>query len=189
MAGQDQSPLMRLAPELRNRIYQMVFEDTEVVLPDASKSHQGGMRVPGILMACRQVHEEAVGLFYSNAVFTTSEHPRLLLWFDRLPLKYVMLLENVHYDWATSCKWLGVKQRQHFAKLLAQAAENTLTRLNNILLSKATIKRARTTSGACNTNEGTLQHFAITGSVKTYTGETVWTGNSLETYLSSGPGG
>ncbi|KAF2831492.1 hypothetical protein CC86DRAFT_463369 [Ophiobolus disseminans] len=85
--NQGTSPLLRLPPELRNRIYRFafygyvtVFEDFNK-LPDNSRSH------PSLLRVCRQIYYAAAPLLYEVSTFDVGD------------LTIVSLLcEEVHKD-------------------------------------------------------------------------------------------
>ncbi|KAK5122037.1 hypothetical protein LTR85_004283 [Meristemomyces frigidus] len=60
----ENSPLARLAPELRNRIYELVFEGENVVSMDTAKN----LNHP-LTMTCRQVRDESLLMYYSATRF------------------------------------------------------------------------------------------------------------------------
>ena len=58
---------MGLAPELPNKVYGSVFDD-HIVTFHRDKWY----KPPGILFASRQIHREAVRVFYATATFTAT---------------------------------------------------------------------------------------------------------------------
>lgn len=92
MANEPQSRLLGLAAEMRNRIHDMVFEDYEVDWDDDK------YRGPALLLACKQIHAEASGAYYSLSTFKS-----LSQWFVRRKLvklapTYRRLINSVLLD-------------------------------------------------------------------------------------------
>lgn len=84
-ADQTGSRLLGLPAELRNRIYEMAFFDTVVVLPSIKKvSPKGLFKGPGILLACKQTYAEAVTLYYTLPTFEAYTGSRLSRWLRRI---------------------------------------------------------------------------------------------------------
>lgn len=81
------SPFLNLAPELRNRIYAFTFEDF-IFEP-------GVHAAPGILAACRQNYDEAIGLFYATVAFEVKGRDILLSWLTNLPVKQRALIKEI----------------------------------------------------------------------------------------------
>lgn len=71
-ADQSQSPLMRLPPELRTQIYRAAFQAGPKRLKSV-RLHpcmwHTVVKAPGVVLACKQVHSEALALFYSCTTF------------------------------------------------------------------------------------------------------------------------
>lgn len=86
---QQQSSLMRLPAELRNRIYLEFFGDLAVGIGWA-KVFDGG-----ILLACRRTYDEGVAMFYSKAAFTSGDRVMITAWIMHLPAHRVPLLRCV----------------------------------------------------------------------------------------------
>ncbi|KAF2165990.1 hypothetical protein M409DRAFT_55346 [Zasmidium cellare ATCC 36951] len=79
--NQSASRLMSLAPELRNRIYEFIFEDQMVTLKSKSKSNPSGRsKVPGILMTCKQTYTESLHIFFNKSVFLFTSMQKLGSW-------------------------------------------------------------------------------------------------------------
>ncbi|KAK5115630.1 hypothetical protein LTR85_009801 [Meristemomyces frigidus] len=97
MANQDQSPLLRLPPELRNRIYHLFFKDHEVQLARYSDrpSLGCGHAAPGILLACHQTYDECIGIFYSASTFLAADKRDILAWLTLAPPKYMGLVRHI----------------------------------------------------------------------------------------------
>lgn len=58
------SPLLALAPELRNNIYRFALTDTEVTISDESMKNRAAL-----LSTCKQIRSEAWGIFYNECKF------------------------------------------------------------------------------------------------------------------------
>ena len=109
-----------LAPELRNRIYDLVFAD-KVVNVDykqhiTSASTGEPLRPyvpspldiksvpPSILLACHHTYDEATAMYYAKSTFTFSKYHQgrsfraLYLWMNAIPERYVSAITNVRYD-------------------------------------------------------------------------------------------
>ncbi|KAF2162705.1 hypothetical protein M409DRAFT_58113 [Zasmidium cellare ATCC 36951] len=89
MADEPESRLLGLAPELRNRIYDMVFEDNEVDWNSATSPP------PGLLLACKQTHTEAIGACYELSTFTCKDSCFARDRLSCLPVKYSNIIKNV----------------------------------------------------------------------------------------------
>lgn len=81
---------MRLPAELRYRIYSEVFIASNVAL-----MYYERCKVPGVLTACQQVHEEVIGLFYSETIFKGCDED-FSAWVTRIPEKWVAAVHHVH---------------------------------------------------------------------------------------------
>ncbi|UJO20810.1 uncharacterized protein CLAFUR5_10935 [Fulvia fulva] len=84
MAATNQSRLLRLSPELRNNIYDLVF--TGIVDLDHN------YRVPPPLLCCKQVNSEAAGAYWRKSEFrskSTSRIETFLAALDSSKLKFV----------------------------------------------------------------------------------------------------
>ncbi|KAK5689057.1 hypothetical protein LTR17_026558 [Elasticomyces elasticus] len=101
------SKLMDLAPELRNRIWTDVFTDTPVIeghchmKNDGTFAYRGGSNTSGILPVSRQVHNEAMGLYYSCSIFQpggSGDPGWVVAWLKSIPYKYVALVTDVRLD-------------------------------------------------------------------------------------------
>lgn len=64
----DTSRLLKLPAEIRNRIYELVFADSTVIIQKAQKNVYRPESI-GILTACRQTYKESIGYFYSLTTF------------------------------------------------------------------------------------------------------------------------
>ncbi|EME40464.1 hypothetical protein DOTSEDRAFT_55678 [Dothistroma septosporum NZE10] len=67
---QRDSRLMGSTAELRNKIWEHVFQDSVVKLRDRRKNYiELCLNAPGLLVSCKQVYPEAVGIYYTNTAF------------------------------------------------------------------------------------------------------------------------
>ena len=100
---------LELAGEIRNRIYRysLVFEKSFTV------KFRFGISETGLLMVCRQIHIEAVPIFYQEnefrfpqAVFDVDDTLTKLETFFRMPLITVASLKNLYLDIPVCCSLL-----------------------------------------------------------------------------------
>ncbi|KAK4544202.1 hypothetical protein LTR36_004412 [Oleoguttula mirabilis] len=80
------SPLLALAPELRNMIYRSVLISADPI----DISCEDAATPPAILATCRQIKEEATSIYYGENTFSATEPPSTLpkaetyvRWLDR----------------------------------------------------------------------------------------------------------
>lgn len=67
---QEQSRLMLLPAELRNRIYSLALDDLWVdIYPSGHDLLPDVTNAPGILLSCKRIYYEATGIYYSNTTF------------------------------------------------------------------------------------------------------------------------
>lgn len=69
-------PLLNLPAELRNSIYELVFEDHGRVFTFVKRART---KAPGVLMACRQTYSEGVGLYYNGSVLCVANRSEMRL--------------------------------------------------------------------------------------------------------------
>lgn len=79
---QQSSPLLRLAPELRNRIYEEVFDDPTYIPDDFRGATKRSNR--GILYACKQTLDEAEPLYWNRVVFQFHHEFHYSKWLAKL---------------------------------------------------------------------------------------------------------
>ena len=53
---------------------------------------------PGLLLACRQIHQEATSLYYHGTIFVGRSSGVLLKWLKMLPEEYARALQDVRLD-------------------------------------------------------------------------------------------
>ncbi|KAK5118227.1 hypothetical protein LTR85_008207 [Meristemomyces frigidus] len=92
--NQDSSALLALPPELRNRIYHMTFEDVEVNLPITSSE----MSKLGLLLTCKRLHQECLGIFYRSVTFTVLYASHLDSCLGGLPKERLRLLRDIRFN-------------------------------------------------------------------------------------------
>lgn len=73
------SPLLDLPPEIRNNIYEMVFEGTIIKVDREDLPSTA----PGLLRTCRQIYNEAVGMYHASATIYSRFYFRLYMWLKR----------------------------------------------------------------------------------------------------------
>jgi len=156
MLAQDELPLLRLPPELRNCIYRTLFNDAEISLIDTR------IKAPGILLTCKQTHQESIGLFYNETTFTSRSFCDIETWLTGLPTEYLRLVRDVR------CQTRRATQ------------ERTVEDLEFIALQLDGISYALVPEQA-----EALKSGATKASVWTRGGEMVWTSTPVLTYLQS----
>lgn len=95
------SPLLRLPPELRNRIYHSLFcprggEQEIFELTETSLS-------PALLCTSRQIRAECTGIFYANTILQFNEPSVLILRLTTLSPKIIDLIPEIRYDTSEIC--------------------------------------------------------------------------------------
>lgn len=112
----QQSPFLRLAAELRNRIYEEAF-DTTIIITSGKDQRMSASRMStsrmanarpvgfnnGIILACQQTHSEAIGLYYSTHTFRFQYYPLrgLIDWIEAIGFERINLVKHVELDCAT----------------------------------------------------------------------------------------
>lgn len=89
------SRLLSLPPELRNEIYNNLFPPSSEGSVERIKP---GYELPGLLLTCKQVHAECMGLYYSNSIFRCLDEDSAVSWLTNLPRKWLDMIEEVRYD-------------------------------------------------------------------------------------------
>ncbi|KAH9827937.1 hypothetical protein Tdes44962_MAKER02691 [Teratosphaeria destructans] len=113
---QTGSAFLQLPPELRNSIYATIFEDTTCQLGVVRYrcSHP-----VAILLACKQTHFEAVGLFYHQAHFIATDYYTLRRCLLKIPVAKRSLSRRVGlhsldlrrgYDWGDLDQYAGIAE-------------------------------------------------------------------------------
>lgn len=95
-----QSRFLSLPAELRNAIYSALFPPSD---PDKdSDGHvqriKSSYRLPGLLLTCKQIHSECMGLYYSNTIFRCLDETSAVNWLANLPRRWLNLVPEVRYD-------------------------------------------------------------------------------------------
>lgn len=74
--NQTQSPLLRLSPELRTKIYGLVYASVTIELCDTPvtsvRKHRLVAEIASLTSVCRQTHSEAGPFVFSNVVLKTT---------------------------------------------------------------------------------------------------------------------
>lgn len=88
---------LELPPEIREFIYKEAFVD-EFAVHGANNTK---VYPPGILLSCKQVHLEAVRIFYNFATFRFWEYDFGVEWYTKLPSMYRDTITKMRYDMQT----------------------------------------------------------------------------------------
>jgi len=100
------SAFLQLPAELRNRIYQLLFESSvfDIRTGRLLKVHCGlyahadaHVRALGILLASKQVYAEAINFYYELSTFSSGWVPDLGNWLEGLPRERQMQLCHLRY--------------------------------------------------------------------------------------------
>ena len=93
------SGLLRLAPETRNAIYELVFSDLIVEVPKDRNGAYVQSTPSGLLMACKKLHAEATQFFYATATFQFRHDPlyRLEKWTRQVGPARTALVKKIHF--------------------------------------------------------------------------------------------
>jgi hypothetical protein len=116
-----QSEFLRLPGEIRNMIYKHLFETHEPRI-------EPGYRLPGLLTTCRQIHFEAISLYYGLTPAIRCLHEASTIsWLRNLPRENLRLLRHLKYD----TMWIILTQKslEQSADLECQLFRSLLKRL------------------------------------------------------------
>jgi len=162
IATQEDSPLLRLPPELRNLIYEHALHGTVVTL----REHQLS-KVPGVLLACKQTYGEATAIFYTTASFTVEDDWVMLHRLSRMPYRYQRLINTISI--LTTQKWRGIKHLspEPPPDVLAEYAQEDIDAAKRTLRLDSSI---------------TIRPTVVQASIKTPSGKTVFSTTPKETY-------
>ncbi|KAK4618015.1 hypothetical protein CLAFUW4_11973 [Fulvia fulva] len=94
----EESPLLRLPPELRNRIYHELLANT----PGIFHLNEENMAHP-ILNTNRQLRSECTGIFYANTTLQFSSPAVCTRRLTTLDPKIVDLIPELRYDTSETC--------------------------------------------------------------------------------------
>jgi hypothetical protein len=129
------SPLTALPPELRNRIYALVFENH---VSDAAKGptihYEGSLTndkriaasTPGLILTCKQLHQEALGIFYTHAKFQFFCLEQLEMWQWRIGKPRTVLMRHVRImNLASGREWSVKYEKEAIAEWSRQGKFNS----------------------------------------------------------------
>ena len=105
--SQQNSLLLRLPAELRNMIYEIHFSYCRVEISRRSQLPPYGRSRPNdLLLACRQIHQEAIQLYYIHTPFCFEAQAfyRLPEWVNKIGPARAALIRHVNFE-ARTCKW------------------------------------------------------------------------------------
>lgn len=99
MAKSKSTGLLDLPRELRDAIYRRAFTNRTVTI-------DLNYRLPGILLACTQTHDEAIKAYYKYTIIEFHRPQTAYKWLRALPATHFAMLKHVRYDTAYK---LGMK--------------------------------------------------------------------------------
>ncbi|KAK5722873.1 hypothetical protein LTR17_014176 [Elasticomyces elasticus] len=157
-ADQSKSSLMSLPPELRNLIYEKLFEDFVADWIPCKFYTQ-----PNLLLACKQIYGEAISVFYCTATFRAHNYNMLEKRIRRLRLCHRRLVQNLDIDTQADFEKLGgflyLSEEKRYIKEVDEYAEIELSKIRE-LLKTSSLKE--------------LQIQSLRASMKLPNGEIVW---------------
>ena len=68
-ASRQDSPLLRISPEIRNAVYELVFSRMYIQIPEWHGIDYHGSNPIPLLLTCKKIHAEAIQLYYASAIF------------------------------------------------------------------------------------------------------------------------
>ncbi|TKA75592.1 hypothetical protein B0A55_06350 [Friedmanniomyces simplex] len=157
-AEQAKSNLLSLAPELRNLIYEKLFEEFT-----AEWVRCKFYAPPSVLLACKQIYGEAITVFYGTATFRAKSFNILDKRIRRLRYCYRRLIRKLDIDTQEhftklGC-WVYLSKEQGSIKRSEEYAENELTKVRD-LCKTSSLKE--------------LDLRSLRASIKLPSGETLW---------------
>lgn len=98
--AQQNSPLLSLPAELRNSIYEYTFLLSPVELRPRKRpsNPKGRLTASGLLLACKQIHQEAMPIYYSATTFYLDVAPvsRIAEWAKSIGPLRRQLIQDIH---------------------------------------------------------------------------------------------
>lgn len=118
LVDQSNSPLLGLPRELRDIICEMVFEgcSLDISCGCADCHSETTPQSVGILLACKQIHVEAISIYYSEVTPIFSDEDVLVEWAQHLPITYLQQIRTIKCE-------LYAKTRQIAAALHGSPVE------------------------------------------------------------------
>ena len=91
------SNLLRLPGEVRNIIYALVFADNTVMIPRNTRHTRGRSASNGLVLACKQIMNEAIEIYYMSTTFEfeLGGKYRLSQWMDKIGPTRVALVQKI----------------------------------------------------------------------------------------------
>lgn len=123
MAGQSDSSLLALPAELRNRIYDLVFEDC---IQDVTIRRPKSQTPSNLLLTCKQAYQEAIGIYYSNVVVSSTETSDLIHWIRSIPAERYCLVPELRYVFRAYTKMTEDALRREASFLFSAELQHTL---------------------------------------------------------------
>ncbi|KAM3424437.1 hypothetical protein BST61_g6441 [Cercospora zeina] len=99
----QESPLLLLPPELRNKIYYELFESQRREVFHLCEGHMQ----PAVLMTCRQLRAECSGMFYANTTLLFGDPDVCIRRLTTLSPKHIDAIPELRYDTSETCTKAG----------------------------------------------------------------------------------
>ena len=91
MAEREEVLLLGLPPEMRNYIYELVFENEVLRLDEDSNMSTH-------LYTCKQIHNEAINIFHANIIFETQDEDEAFNFLTSLSASSLKCIRCFRYD-------------------------------------------------------------------------------------------
>ncbi|KAI8934134.1 hypothetical protein NX059_008889 [Plenodomus lindquistii] len=104
-ANQRLSPLLRLPGEMRNRIYELVYDKAIVIVDTPTINALQPHAFTGFLLSCRQINHGATPLFYQHCIFDFADGLTESV-IRRLGSEKLRLLRSIQFSTARSLNWI-----------------------------------------------------------------------------------
>lgn len=131
------SPLLAMAPELRNWIYRLVLVSDAAI----DVSSESPATPPGLLGTCRQIREEATSIYYHENAFTAmtvthahAGYKRMISWFGKIDRARcaMMAVFRLNLDITQDVQAIG-------SEFMTDQAKNTFQRLARAMVHRLVV--------------------------------------------------
>ncbi|KAK4506323.1 hypothetical protein PRZ48_000053 [Zasmidium cellare] len=129
----NEAPFFRLSAELRNQIYELVYQDAIITIPTTPNT-----TYPGLLLACKQTYHESLKIFYDLFELHSTSTKWLRKGLQRMAREKRDLLQAVVVDRVAGVQVPGAENdRQWRASRIIEKFERRLQEQGTLLRSTA----------------------------------------------------